>query len=51
MMPEDALDQFVEARTELFLSSLRAELEDIKFEVFESRSPREILMDIWSDDK
>jgi hypothetical protein len=43
VMPEDALDQFVEARAELFVSSLKEQLSGIPFDVFESKSIREIL--------
>jgi hypothetical protein len=37
-MPENALDQFVEARAELLLTPLRPQLVGISFEEFESKS-------------
>ena len=42
-MPENALDQFVQARAEEFLARLRGQLIGIPFEEFESKSLLEIL--------
>ena len=42
-MPENALDQFVQARAEEFLARLREELVGIPFQEFESKSLSEIL--------
>jgi hypothetical protein len=42
-MPENALDQFVQARAEEFLARLRGQLTGIPFEEFESKSLLEIL--------
>jgi hypothetical protein len=51
VMPEDALDQFVEARADLFVSSLKEQLVDIPFEVFESKPLLQIVResDLWSE--